>query len=156
MPLEIDDDLRAFLESGVAAVVGTRDAALAPEVCRAWGIRVLGDRRTLQMCVGLPSAERSLRNLEQNGRVALTCVLPLVYRQVQLKGTFLERDDATDEDRAWAERHQAAFARSVEPLGIGPELCRGFWTHDAGLARVRFAVEEAFDQTPGPDAGRRL
>jgi hypothetical protein len=40
----IDDELKAFLESGPSVIVGTRDVGLAPEITRAWGPRVSEDR----------------------------------------------------------------------------------------------------------------
>ena len=49
MGMEMGDELRRFLEEeGVAAVVGTRDAELVPEVCRAWGFHVLPGEPTLE------------------------------------------------------------------------------------------------------------
>ncbi len=83
-------------------------------------------------------------------------MLPLVYRQVQFKGRVIDVLDVTEEDRARAARHQRAFMRQVEPLGIPSELCPRFWDHDPGLAKLRIALEEAYEQTPGPEAGRRL
>lgn len=158
MPVRIDDDLRALLEDGVATVLGTRDADLAPEVARGWGLRVLEDRTTVELCLGLPSGRRTLANLADNGRLAVTCVRPSDYRQVQLKGRGREAGAPTEDDRAWVARHQAAFTAQVADVGIAPETCHRFWSHDdpGALVKLRLAVEEAFDQTPGPDAGRPL
>ena len=43
----IDDGLKAFLESGVSVVVGTRDERFVPEIVRAWGPQVSRDRRSV-------------------------------------------------------------------------------------------------------------
>lgn len=152
---DIDDELRAFLHGEGALVIGTHDAGLRPEITRGWGLRVL-DRETVELCVGLPSSRRTLENVEQNGRIAATFVAPIEYRQVQLKGRVVAILEATAEDREWVERSRLGFMRRVEPLGIPPDLCPRFWTYDDRLTKVRVAVEEAFDQTPGPRAGRRL
>lgn len=156
--MRIEDELKAFLEGGVAVVLGTRDANLAPEVARGWGLHVLADRSTLELCVGLPSGRRTLANAADNGQIAVTAVSPLNYRQVQLKGRVVATLEPSDEDRLRVERHRAAFALAVEHVGIPSEFCPGFWTHDdaGALARLRFTPEQAFDQTPGPEAGRRL
>lgn len=154
--VEMDDALRELLESGGAVVLGTRDAENTPEISRGWGLRVLPDRRTVEVCVGLPSGRRTLSNVEGAGRIAATFVRPSDYRQVQLKGRVTEVLDATPEDGAWADRHRQAFLRQVEHLGIPPDIGPRFWDYDDGLAKLRIAVEEAYDQTPGPQAGRRL
>lgn len=152
---EIDDGLREFLHGGGALVIGTHDGRLGPEVTRGWGLRVI-DPTTVEMCVGLPSSRRTLRNIEATGRVAATFVAPVEYRQVQLKGRVLAVLEPTAEDREWVERARLGFLRRVEPVGIPPELCPRFWIYDDGLAKLRVAVEEAYDQTPGPRAGRPL
>jgi hypothetical protein len=152
---EIDDALATFLHGAGALIIGTRDASRAPEITRGWGLRVL-DSRTVEMCVGLPSSRRTLANLEANGRLAATFVAPIEYRQVQLKGRLVEVLEPTADDRAWVERAQQGFLRRVEPLGIAPDLCPRFWSYDDGLVKLRVAVEEAYDQTPGPSAGRPL
>jgi hypothetical protein len=154
----VDDDLKDLLEDGVATVVGTRDADLVPEIARGWGVRVLDDRGSLELCLGLPSAQRTLDNLAANGRLAVTCVRPSDYRQVQLKGRLLTTLSPTPEDREWVERHQRGFALQVEGVGIAAALAPRFWNHDDpdAMVKVRFAIEETYDQTPGPDAGRKM
>jgi hypothetical protein len=153
----IDDDLRELLECGVAIVIGTQDGACVPEIARGWGLHVLDDRRTVEVCVGMPSSARTLENLARNGRIAVTCVRPTNYRQVQLKGREARALEPTPEDVARVESHRAAFAQEVDHVGIAAALAPGFWEHDTGpLVKVRFAVEDAYDQTPGPQAGRAL
>lgn len=158
MSIRIDDELRALLEDGVATVVGTRDADLVPEVARGWGLRVLPDGTTLELCVGLPSGRRTLDNLADNGMLAVTCVRPSDYRQVQLKGRGSEAGAPNAEERLWVARHQAAFQRQVVDVGIAAGICHRFWSHDdpGAMIKLRLLVEEAFDQTPGPEAGRPL
>jgi hypothetical protein len=158
MGAPIDDDLRQLLECGVAVVLGTHDGALTPEIARGWGLLVMPDRASIEVCVGMPSGRRTAANLAHNGRVALTCVRPTTYRQVQLKGRAVATLPPTDDDRARVDRHREAFAHEVEHVGIAREHVHNFWAHDdpAAMVKIRIAVEQAFDQTPGPDAGRRL
>lgn len=154
----IDKELDAFFRCGVATVVGTRDANLAPEIARGWGIRLLSDLATVELCIGLPSGRRTLDNLADNGLIAVTCVRPSDYKQVQLKGRAIETLDPDAEDREHIAHHRREFAREVEGVGIAQHICHGFWSHDDphAMAKVRFRVDEAFDQTPGPGAGRPL
>jgi hypothetical protein len=66
--VEIDDEMCAFLQTGGALVLGTHDGTLSPEITRGWGIHVLPDRRTVELCVGLPSSRRTLGNIAENCR----------------------------------------------------------------------------------------
>lgn len=154
----IDDDLRDLVECGVAIVIGTHDRDLVPEIARGWGLHVLPDRATIEVCVGMPSSRRTLDNLSADGRVAVTCVRPMNYRQVQFKGRLAGTAEPTPEDRERVERHRRAFAIEVDHVGIPIPLSPGFWSYDdpAAMVKLRVAVEEAYDQTPGPNAGRAL
>src|SRR6188768_1225656 len=105
---KIDDELRELLECGVAIVVGTHDGGCIPEIARGWGLRVLPDRTTVEVCVGMPSSRRTLDNLANNGRIAVTCVRPMNYRQVQLKGSDARALDPTPEDLERVKSHQDA------------------------------------------------
>jgi hypothetical protein len=153
----VDGELKALLECGVATVIATRDARLAPEIARGWGTRVLPDG-TVELCIGLPSGERTVANQKDNGVLGVTCVRPTNYRQVQLKGRALTTSDAGPEDLARVARHREAFSQEVEHVGIAREIVTGFWTCDDphAMVKVRFAVDESYEQTPGPDAGRPL
>ena len=47
-----------------------------------------------------------------------------------------------------------AFVVSTSLIGDPPEAIRGMWMD--GIVRLAFRVERAFDQTPGPGAGKPL
>jgi hypothetical protein len=94
-------------------------------------------------------------NLEQNGAVAVGFSPPTIARAVQLKGvaTVVGEPDAADLERV--ERHLRSFVAEAERIGAPPELARRMFV-GAGLVAVQFSIDEVFDQTPGPTAGRRL
>src|SRR5262245_51583941 len=79
-------ELAAYVVSGVSVVLGTRDALMAPEITRAWGPRISRDGRSLSMCIALAGNARTLDNIRDNGRVAVTFALPTNYRSIQLWG----------------------------------------------------------------------
>ena len=56
----ISGEMKAFLESGVSVVVGTRDMGLVPEIVRAWGPVVSEDRRSISLCVAQAASARTL------------------------------------------------------------------------------------------------
>ncbi len=153
----IEDALKAFLESGVSVVVGTRDEGLVPEIVRGWGPHVSRDRRSLRICVPEATSVRTRTNLVGNGRIAVACSLPSSYETVQLKGRHLRTTKAGAEDLLRVERHRELFAGVNESIGIPRARIEAFWRRElAGsplLVTIQFVVHAVFNQTPGPEAG---
>ena len=153
----IDDALKAFIESGVSVVVGTRDERLVSEIVRAWGPHVDRDRQTIRMCVPEATSIRTRTNLVGNGRIAVALSLPSTYETVQLKGRYLRTTEPEAEDLLRVERHRESFARVNESLGVPRARVEAFWRRElAGsplFVTIHFAVHAVFNQTPGPAAG---
>jgi Pyridoxamine 5'-phosphate oxidase len=158
--VSIDDQLRAFLESGVSVLVGTRDSGLNPEITRAWGPRVSRDRTSIRLCVPLTTSRKTLENLKENGQIAVSFSLPTTYKTIQLKGHYIETVKPNATDLRAVERHREAFCSLNEGLGVERHLLDSFWRAELAtspiLVAIRFHPEEIFDQTPGPKAGSRL
>jgi hypothetical protein len=158
--VSISAELKAFLESGVSVVVGTRDAGLIPEVTRAWGLLVSKDRRSISLCAPLVTSHKTLDNLAGNGQMTICCSLPTDYKTVQLKGQFIESADPSRADLAAVERHREAFGRLNQRVGVPRQRTETFWRRELesspALIKLRFVPVQIFDQTPGPDAGSLL
>lgn len=156
-PVATDDALKAFIESGVSVVVGTRDERLVTELVRAWGPHVSRNRRTLRMCVPEATSVRTRINLVGNGRIAVAFSLPSNYETVQLKGRHLRTTKPSVEDLLRVERHREAFAGVNESIGVPRARVEAFWRRElAGsplLVTIHFVVDAIFNQTPGPAAG---
>jgi hypothetical protein len=153
-------ELQTFLERGASVMVGTRDADLVPELVRAWGPRVSRDRRSISLCVAMAGSARTLANLRDNGRLAVTCALPINSNAIQLWGRCTGTARANRRDLSAVEAHRDAFARVNEGLGVPRPFIEALWQRElAGspaMVRVRFVAEQVFNQTPGPDAGSPL
>ena len=153
-------ELQAFLERGVSVMVGTRDADLVPELVRAWGPRISRDGRTVSLCVARAGGARTIANLRDNGRLAVTCALPVDSHAVQFWARCLGTGPANREDLSAVQAHRDAFARSNESIGVPRPFVEALWQRElAGspaMVRIRFAVEQIFNQTPGPGAGSQL
>jgi hypothetical protein len=151
----LDAAVVEFIHGGVAVGVATRDEGLRPEFARGWGPQVSADGRSLRLCVPAPEGSQMRANLEANGAVAVGFSPPTIARAVQVKGvaTSVGEPEAADLERV--ERHVRSFVAEAASLGAPPDLAvRMFW--GVGLVTVEFPIDEAFDQTPGPTAGRRL
>jgi hypothetical protein len=137
----LDPAVVEFIHGGVAVGVATRDDDLRPEFARGWGPQVSADARSLSLCVAAPEGSRVRANLEQNGALAVGFSPPTIARAVQVKGVaaVVGEPDAAD----------------LERVGAPAELSRRMFV-GTGLVSVVFSIDEVFDQTPGPTAGRRL
>jgi hypothetical protein len=153
-------EIQAFLERGASVMLGTRDSALVPELIRAWGPRVSQDRKSVSVCIAQTVGAKTLDNLRDNGRLAVTFALPADSNAIQVWGRCLGTGQAQRQDLAAVEAHRDAFARVNEGLGVPKVFCDALWQRElAGspaMVRIRFAAEQIFNQTPGPGAGSPL
>ena len=151
----LDREVVEFIHGGVAVGVATRDDDLRPEFARAWGPEVSADGRSLRLCVAAPEGSRMRANLERNGSVAVGFSPPTIARAVQVKGVAgaVAEPEAADLERV--ERHVRSFVAEAERIGAPEELSRRMFV-GTGLVVLQFSIDEVYDQTPGPTAGRRL
>jgi hypothetical protein len=141
-------------------MLGTRDAALVPELVRAWGPRVSRDPARLSLCVASAVSARTLGNLQDNGRVAATFASPGNSAAVQMWGRCIQTGPASRQDLAAVEAHRDAFVELNKGLGVPRAFIEALWQCElAGspqMMTIRFVAEQIFNQTPGPDAGSPL
>jgi hypothetical protein len=143
-----------LLETGVSVMVGTRDASLMPECTRAWGIRVAAARGTVTIFLSETIAGKTIENLRENGRIAVTCTRPTDHITCQLKGQVRSMKPATSADRNVSRRWHREFRAELRAIGV-PSALSEAWITEPALA-IEIAVTDVFDQTPGPGAGRKV
>jgi len=153
--LEINAGIRAHIIKDTGTIlVGTRDANLTPEITRGWGPTILPDRHTIDLCISLSAGAKTLDNLRDQEEIAVTFHQTVSYKTVQLKGRFLESGDLTPQDWESFERQKNVLTEQAKIHGIPLEI--GFRIVPLDPVRIRFAVQQAFEQTPGPRAGSTL
>lgn len=154
MSYRIDDGLKELLESGVGVLVATGDAHGRPHIAYGWGPRIADDRATVDVFLDTARSAQALADLRSTGQIAMTVAHPVSYRSAQIKGDYRDDGDADDDDRAWVARHRDEFLTATSLVGDPPDAIRNLWMED--VVRVSFTVQRAFDQTPGPEAGKPL
>ena len=151
----LDPDIVDFIHGGVMAGVVTRDDGLKPAFARAWAPRVSEDGLTLTLCVPAPEGSAMRSNLEGNGAVAVGFSPPTIARAVQLKGVATAVREPEPAELELIDRHFERFQAECDRIGA-PREVSGRMLDRTGLVTVTFPIAEAFEQTPGPTAGRRL
>ena len=148
----LTDELATFLASGLSILVGTRDASLRPTALRAGGAKATADRRHIEIALPTVTSARTIANLRENGRIAVTFSRPSDYRSVQIKGRCIDIQDTPASERARLEAYRDAFTADLELVGLAREntLRLAVWP----AITITMTVETMFDQAPGPQAGR--
>lgn len=147
----IGQDLREFLQQGLALHIGVRDAMLQPDGARAIAARTEGDGTHLVLYLAELAATRILPHLRANGLAAVTFVRPVDDRACQIKGTFQDARPATEEEKDFLDRQWDAFMNQLEQIGI-PRATASAWATWPAVA-IRLKITAVFDQTPGVTAG---
>ncbi len=135
-------------------MVGTRDPSLMPECTRAWGIEVGADRVAVTIFLSEIIGGKTIENLRDNGKVAVTCTRPTDHTTCQLKGHVLRFKAVTAAHRDMSRQWHRDFAAELRAIGVPTTLSEA-WVVEPTVA-VEIAVTEVFDQTPGPGAGKKM
>ena len=133
-------------------MIGTCSGAQVPECVRGVGVRVWPGACRLTVLIPTATGTRSLANVRENPRLALTLSHMPTHRTVQIKGAVFAIRDGGAEERALATRDRERFAEQLAFVGVGQGPRLGIWP----CAAVDVEIATVFDQTPGPVAGKRM
>ncbi|WP_119293031.1 pyridoxamine 5'-phosphate oxidase family protein [Azohydromonas sediminis] len=155
-PTPIGPAQAALMAGPVSIIVGSRDAALRPHLMRAVGCRLDEDRRRVTVLMSAAGSGEVLADLRANGMVAVVFSEPSSHRTLQVKGRDATVGPCGADDAAHAERHLRGFVDEIGHIGFAAVVAHTLLAHQGDLVAVRFTVDEAFEQTPGPSAGEPL
>lgn len=145
--------IAAFLGSGVSMVGASANDELVPEAFRMWGAS-LSDDGVLRALVS-SDADQTFTHIREGTRLCMTFADLLTAKSLQVKGRSVGVASAPGPaDLACMERYQEALYPKSRLNGTPRALLEGIRPRSVFV--VSMAVEEAFDQTPGPKAGSRL
>lgn len=150
----LTDEIREAISGGVSIVLASRNAALEPSIARAVGCRVVGSR--LRILVSVAQAGQMLDDVRESSLVSATFSVPKTHRALQFKGNDARIEPVDADDRATLRRYLPAFAASIDPLGFHEPFVRAFLATPGDEVAIEFTPAEAFQQTPGPAAGKRI
>ena len=156
-PPLLDEDNAAFIQTGISIVAASRDASLMPSIGRAAGCRVSPDRRAVSIVLPQGQATQLVADVKASGHIAVVFSRPSTHRTMQLKADDARVRPATQEEGASIARYVEAFGREIAALGHTHEQAVALFAfRDDDLVAIDFTPNAAFEQTPGPKAGRPL
>lgn len=146
-----------FLTHHVSILVGSCSADCVPSVARAYGCRVAPDRRAVTVFLSVAQSQQVLRDLRAGGGIAVVFSRPRTHETVQLKGERPLITPLADGDREAMRAYGRSFGEEVGAIGFGESFQHAIMSgvEDEAVA-VSFTPSAAFEQTPGPSAGRPL
>jgi hypothetical protein len=94
---------------------------------------------------------------QSGGPIAATFSAPLSHRTIQLKAGSSRTEELTPDDRISVERQMDAFAAVLRALGFPQTFVKAFCDNRSkSIGVLSFVPQAAYEQTPGPGAGRKL
>ncbi len=150
----LDESTVARLGGAAALLIGTVAPDGRPHGSRAWSASPDADGATLRVVVDADD-ERLVANLGAGGRVALTAANVSTLTSLQVKGRVRAVEEMTALDHAHREQRTDLFLTDVAETDRVPREILD------PLVPARFLVcllevDDVYDQTPGPAAGRAL
>ena len=146
----IPPPVRELAAGPVWLILASRDEALRPTVDYAFGVRVV-DEEHLDIVVPEVRAAALKERLRVFPRLALALNSYAAVRCFQVKGEVVETRPGDAAAGALCDIQAARLATVSPPVA---NVARAFRTSPSTVFKLR--VDAAFDQTPGPGAGRRV
>lgn len=154
--VSLSDEIVDFIESGVSIIVGVVGADGRARGGRALASRVLagGAIRLIYPAEGNSAISDTAQS---GGPIAVTFSAPMSHRTIQLKAMSTRAEELEAEDLKSLTHQTDAFASVLRAIGYGPSFVRTFCQRRSqSVCVLSFSPNAAFEQTPGPGAGRKL
>lgn len=146
--------LRVATDGGTSVLVGSADSNAVPACCR--GIAVSTDSTLARATVYVPVATSRdvIANAATTKKLAVMITRVVEHLGIQLKGSVEAIRMASADEGPFVRRRLQEFAEVVDEIGLPRRIFLGV-SHWPAFA-IEVAVEEVFDQTPGPRAGSSI
>lgn len=145
------------MRGGVSISVASCGGGGLPQLVRAIGCRVSDDGRRVTVFVPEAKSQAVQRDIFANGAIAVAFTQPSTHRTMQLKSRDARVSALAPEDGRLVEAYRDAFVAEVGAIGFQEEMIRTLLSCPPGqLVALSFCPSEAYSQTPGPNAGKKL
>ncbi|HSF64742.1 MAG TPA: hypothetical protein VLA78_10155 [Paracoccaceae bacterium] len=148
--------IAAFCAGGTSIVLATVDAEGRAVTGRALAC-TFGPNGTLRLLFDAEGNDALIDAAARGAALAVTCSDPVTNRSLQLKGPRCAPDAVTPADIAETDRQARAFAGVLRLIGYSDAFAAAYCrVSPAGLGACVMTPAAAFEQTPGPGAGRAI
>jgi hypothetical protein len=145
------------MRGGVSISVATCDRNGMPRLVRAIGCRVADDGARVTVFVPESKSQDVQRDIFASGAIAVAFTQPSTHRTMQLKSRDARVTALAQGDAQLVEAYRDAFVAEVGALGFAEAMVRTLLScPPEQLVALSFRPSEAYSQTPGPNAGKRL
>jgi hypothetical protein len=155
-PILLPPEVLDFIQSGVSVIVGVVGADGRAQAGRAIASRAVagGVIRVMYPAEGNSVITASAQS---GGPIAVTYSAPISHRTIQLKAGSSRLEQLEPEDRISVETQVDAFAGVLRSIGFPPPFVQAFCANrSVSICVLSFVPQAAYEQTPGPGAGREL
>jgi hypothetical protein len=147
-------DVMSILAAGTSLIVGTVGPDGEPRATRAFALTLVDAEADVVRLVLSADDPVVVAHLD-TGVIAITAADVRTLRSVQLKGRIIRVEPTSPHDEALVAEHSGRFFQAIHETD-GHDLSAIRQLLPLRTVSVEVSVEELFDQTPGPDAGRRV
>ncbi|MBC7280079.1 hypothetical protein [Hoeflea sp.] len=151
----IETGVAHFIQGRVMILIATRNAAHRPMIGRGTGAHFEACSGEVSVLVSRSQWPEAVAWAQPGLPVSTTYVRPYDYHAYQIKGVISAIRPATATETAQGSRYVEAMLETLGALGV-TRLQLSSTLSDRDLMRVSFQPRDLFEQTPGPNAGRRL
>jgi len=153
----LDSGQIAFMRGGVSISVASCDRNGMPQLVRAIGCRVSDDGRRVTVFVPQAKSQAVQRDIFASGAIAVAFTQPSTHRTMQLKSRDARVAALQPDDVQLVEAYRDAFVAEVGAIGFHEKMVRTLLScPPEELVALSFCPSEAYSQTPGPNAGKKL
>lgn len=146
-----------MVEKGVSTIVSSCGANLRPSIMRALGSGITPDGERITVYLSRRQSRQVLLDVAATGRIAVVFSEPCSHRTLQVKASHAHIREAQAADEPLLQRYLAAMEQEIALVGFDARFTRAMLALNLDdLVAISFKPEAAFDQTPGPKAGRAL
>jgi hypothetical protein len=152
----LPDEVLEFIQSGVSIIVGVVGADGRARAGRALAARVVtgGAIRLLYTEDGNAAIKACAWS---GGPIAVTFSAPMSHRTIQLKAMSSQAEHFEPDDQSSVESQMDAFAGVLRTVGYPASFVQSFCEgRSVNIGALSFSPHAAYEQTPGPGAGREL
>ena len=155
----LTEELRAWLQPGLAGALATLDPTGQPEMARFYALRALATRDVLEVYLLRCGSEKVVAQLARGARVVVNAIEVSTYRSRSFKGHGELGDAELASDDPAARASLEAMGRAFSAVGMPTDSLDRMLAHagaERAWVRALVHVDRVFDQSPGPGAGGQL